>query len=107
MVVRAGSDTRSSFTPPLLPTHTHTMSLRRLKGVSVTVPFYTFNVASPLTGKKSANSDHTHQWTVGIRGFHGDLTFMIKKVTFRLHETYADPVRGEDNKAIHMRIYLT
>lgn len=83
------------------------MSLRRLKGVSVTVPFYTFNVASPLTGKKSANSDHTHQWTVGIRGFHGDLTFMIKKVTFRLHETYADPVRGEDNKAIHMRMYLT
>ncbi|KAI9498071.1 protein AF-9 [Zychaea mexicana] len=68
-------------------------SNKRMKGVSVTLPVYTFNFATPLTGKKANDSDHTHKWTIGLRGFHSDLSFCIKKVVFRLHDTYPNPVR--------------
>ncbi|CDS07109.1 hypothetical protein LRAMOSA09632 [Lichtheimia ramosa] len=68
-------------------------SNKRMKGVSVSLPVYTCNFAMPLTGKKAADSDHTHKWTIALRGFHGDLSFCIKKVVFRLHDTYPNPVR--------------
>ena len=70
-------------------------SNKRMKGVSVTLPVYTYNFATPLTGKKSNDSDHTHKWSVGFKGFHGDLSFCIKKVVFRLHDTYPNPVRSK------------
>lgn len=69
-------------------------SNKRMKGVSVSLPVYTCNFAMPLTGKKAADSDHTHKWTIALRGFHGDLSFCIKKVVFRLHDTYPNPVRS-------------
>ncbi|KAI8371754.1 yeats family-domain-containing protein [Radiomyces spectabilis] len=69
-------------------------SNKRIKGISVTRPFYFGNIAMPLTGKKAADSDHTHKWTVMVRGINNeDLSYYIKKVVFKLHETYANPLR--------------
>lgn len=68
---------------------------KRLRGVSVALPFYTYNNASPLTGKKASDSDHTHRWTIAVKGFDTDLSFCIKKVVFRLHDTYPNPARSK------------
>ncbi|RUS25182.1 putative histone acetyltransferase subunit [Jimgerdemannia flammicorona] len=69
-------------------------SQKRMKGISVTRPLIYGNIANPLTGKKAAESDHTHKWTVCVRGVNGeDVSYFIKKVQFRLHETYSNPLR--------------
>ena len=57
------------------------------------------SIAIPLPlddSKKPPNTakDHTHQWTVYVRGVDGaDITYMIKKVQFKLHETYSQSLR--------------
>lgn len=46
--------------------------------------------------KKPANTppDHTHHWRVFVKGVNGeDITYWLKKVQFKLHETYAQSVR--------------
>lgn len=46
--------------------------------------------------KKPANvpPDHTHQWRVFVKGVNGeDISYWLKKVQFKLHETYAQNVR--------------
>lgn len=51
--------------------------------------------------------DHTHRWTVAVRsaasapdsdivGGADDLSYFIKRVTFKLHETYPNPTRNID-----------
>lgn len=72
---------------------------RRLKNVSISVPFVYGNDAiklSPEMRKPNTPPDHTHQWTVFFKPVVGevDLTPLIKKVTFKLHETYDTPVRA-------------
>ncbi|CAH2350025.1 protein AF-9 homolog [[Candida] railenensis] len=73
-------------------------SSKRIKNVSISVPVYYGNHAVKLAPEKRTEKtpvDHTHEWTVfikpAIEGF--DLTPLIKKVTFKLHETYESPVR--------------
>lgn len=40
--------------------------------------------------------DHTHQWTVSVRGVgENDISHFIKKVQFKLHDTYANPLRSQ------------
>lgn len=40
--------------------------------------------------------DHTHQWTVSVKGVDGgDITHFLKKIQFKLHaDTYANPTRS-------------
>jgi hypothetical protein len=67
-----------------------------MKGTVATRALYYGNVASPLGGKKASDSDHTHKWTILVRGVNNeDISFWIKKVTFRLHETYPNPQRSK------------
>lgn len=67
-----------------------------MKGTVATRALYYGNVATPLGGKKASDSDHTHKWTILVRGVNNeDISFWIKKVTFRLHETYPNPQRSE------------
>ncbi|CAO3582769.1 unnamed protein product [Absidia cylindrospora] len=69
-------------------------SNKRIKGLSVSRPIYYGNTATPLNGKKASNSDHTHKWTVMLKGLNNeDLSYYIRKVVFRLHETYPNPLR--------------
>ncbi|CEG78079.1 hypothetical protein RMATCC62417_12736 [Rhizopus microsporus] len=67
---------------------------KRLKGVVVSRPFYYGSIAYSLNGKKVADPDHTHRWTVMVKGINNeDLSYLIKKVVFKLHETYPNPLR--------------
>ncbi|KAF7731387.1 NuA4 histone H4 acetyltransferase complex and the SWR1 complex subunit [Apophysomyces ossiformis] len=69
-------------------------SNKRIKGISAVRPIYYGNIAVPLTGKRATESDHTHKWTVMVRGLNNeDISYYVKKVVFRLHETYANPLR--------------
>jgi len=50
---------------------------------------------------KVENSDHTHRWTVYVRGFHDeDISTYIKRITFKLHESFPNPLRSKLLSAI-------
>ncbi|KAF8338840.1 uncharacterized protein EI90DRAFT_3279412 [Cantharellus anzutake] len=83
----------------------------RVRGVVIHRPIIYGNSAYPLTTAErnpSIPSDHTHRWTVAVRspvttneksdivGGADDLGYFIKRVTFRLHETYPQPNRNID-----------
>lgn len=39
--------------------------------------------------------EHSHKWTVYVKGLDGaDISYWLKKVQFKLHDTYANPVRS-------------
>lgn len=41
------------------------------------------------------NADHTHQWSIFVKGIDGeDISYWLKKVQFKLHETYTNNLRG-------------
>lgn len=56
------------------------------------------SIATPVNpDKKPPNlpPDHTHQWTVSVKGVNdADISYFIKKVQFKLHDTYANPLRS-------------
>ncbi|KAJ5105225.1 hypothetical protein NUU61_002572 [Penicillium alfredii] len=70
---------------------------KRVRGVSVFRPFIFGSEAQLFDPeKKPANApvDHTHQWRVFVKGINGeDISYWLKKVQFKLHETYAQNVR--------------
>ncbi|KZF21738.1 yeats-domain-containing protein [Xylona heveae TC161] len=70
---------------------------KRVKGVSVYRPFVFGSIARPIDpNKKPPNlpPEHTHQWTVWVRGVDDeDISYWLKKVQFKLHETYANALR--------------
>lgn len=44
------------------------------------------------------NADHTHQWTIFVKGIDGeDISYWLKKVQFKLHETYTNNLRGVES----------
>ncbi|EDO41492.1 predicted protein [Nematostella vectensis] len=65
----------------------------RVKGVTIVKPVIYGNV-SHYFGKKRETDGHTHGWTVYIRPFNNeDMSSYVKKVHFKLHESYANPLR--------------
>lgn len=71
------------------------MAPQRVNGCQVSRPLLVGNSARPLGDKKRPDSDHTHDWTIAVRGVDGeDLTPWVKKVVFKLHDTYANSTRG-------------
>jgi YEATS domain-containing protein 4 len=53
------------------------------------------NVAKPLGDEKGTDPLHTHKWSIFVRGVAGeDISYFVKKVVFKLHETYPNPVRS-------------
>ncbi|OLL25426.1 Protein AF-9 [Neolecta irregularis DAH-3] len=72
--------------------------IKRVKGVQIYRPIIYGNKAKPLGNKKDPTSDHTHEWTISVQGINGaDISHFIKKVTFKLHDTYANPTRVCEN----------
>ena len=78
------------------------------QGVTIHRPIIFGSTAVVLDEKERANAppEHTHRWTVAVRsaasapdsdivGGADDLSYFIKRVTFKLHETYANPSRSE------------
>nr|CAD7462897.1 unnamed protein product [Timema tahoe] len=63
------------------------------KGVCIVKPIVYGNIARYF-GKKREEDGHTHQWTVYVKPYHNeDMSAYVKKVHFKLHESYADPNR--------------
>ncbi|KAL1987508.1 hypothetical protein VTN96DRAFT_3435 [Rasamsonia emersonii] len=70
---------------------------KRVRGVSVFRPFVYGSEAQPFDPENRpphAPPDHTHQWRVYVKGVNDeDISYWLKKVQFKLHETYAQAVR--------------
>lgn len=65
----------------------------RMKGVSIIKPVVYGNIARYF-GKKREEDGHTHEWTVYLKPYHNeDMSTYIKKVQFKLHESYANQTR--------------
>ncbi|KAK9464271.1 yeats family-domain-containing protein [Lipomyces arxii] len=70
---------------------------KRLKSVQICQPFIFGNVAVPLGENRGpdVSPDHTHLWTIFLRGVNGeDLSSFVKRVVFKLHETYPNAARS-------------
>jgi YEATS domain-containing protein 4 len=70
-----------------------------VQGVSIYRPIVYGNIAIPVDPNdrpRGMPADHTHQWTIAVKGVDGaDITHFIKKVQFKLHaDTYANPTRS-------------
>jgi len=82
----------------------------RVRGLSIFRPIIYGNSAVVLTPEERQNSphpDHTHRWTVAVRsaasvpdsdtvGNADDIGYFVKRVTFKLHDTYPNPSRNVD-----------
>ncbi|KAJ3568763.1 hypothetical protein NP233_g5502 [Leucocoprinus birnbaumii] len=82
----------------------------RVRGLSIFRPIIYGNTATALSEKDRQAlpyADHTHKWTVAVRsaasapnsdivGGADDISHFIKRVTFKLHDTYANPSRNID-----------
>lgn len=71
------------------------MAPSRVPKCSIYRPIIIGNEASLLGLRKDPNSDHTHEWTVSVRGLNNaDISYFIKKVVFKLHDSYANNARS-------------
>ena len=63
-------------------------------------------VLSPEERAKLPHPEHTHRWTVAVRsaasvpdsdivGGADDISYFIKRVTFKLHESFDNPTRSK------------
>ncbi|KAI0307054.1 yeats family protein [Multifurca ochricompacta] len=82
----------------------------RVKGLSIYRPIIYGNTAVVLTPEEREahpSREYTHRWTVAVRsassaedsdivGGADDLGYFIRRVTFKLHETYPNPSRNVD-----------
>ncbi|THH12379.1 hypothetical protein EW145_g36 [Phellinidium pouzarii] len=82
----------------------------RVRGLTIHRPIIYGNTAVVLSSEERASSphpDHTHRWTVAVRsaasapdsdtvGGADDISHFIKRVMFKLHDTYSNPTRTID-----------
>lgn len=67
---------------------------KRVKGVALHRSIVYGNSATAI--KKSEN-ENTHHWTLYVRGFnHEDISYYVSKVEYKLHESFAEPIRTID-----------
>jgi len=65
----------------------------RMKGITIVKPIVYGNVARYF-GKKREEDGHTHSWNVYVKSYKNeDMSMYVKKVHFKLHESYANPNR--------------
>uniref|UniRef100_D3TR94 YEATS domain-containing protein 4 n=1 Tax=Glossina morsitans morsitans TaxID=37546 RepID=D3TR94_GLOMM len=65
----------------------------RVKGLTIIKPIVYGNIAQSF-GKKREEDGHTHQWKVYVKPYQNeDMSLYVKKVHFKLHESYANPNR--------------
>lgn len=78
-------------------------SQKRVKGTQIFRPFVygtTAKLFDPVTNPKPPNvpADHTHSWTVFVKGVDdSDITYWLRKVQFKLHESIPNPLRTIEN----------
>ena len=63
------------------------------QGLVIVKPIVFGNIARYF-GKKREEDGHTHQWTVYVKPYaNEDMSAYVKKIHFKLHESYANPNR--------------
>lgn len=63
------------------------------QGITIVKPLVYGNIARSF-GKKRESDGHTHQWTVYVKPYlNEDLSVYVKKIHFKLHESYANANR--------------
>lgn len=63
------------------------------QGLTIVKPIVYGNIARSF-GKKREEDGHTHQWHVYVKPYmNEDMSTYVKKVHFKLHESYANPNR--------------
>lgn len=73
---------------------------KRVKGRQVFRPFVYGTTARPFDDKLNPKppgtpDNHTHSWEVFVKGVDGtDITYWLKRVQFKLHDTIPNPVRS-------------
>ena len=88
--------------------------MTRMQGIAIHRPILYGNTAVTMTQEEAGESGHTHRWTVCVRsaaspvpdpnqprgtdgddiGGGDDLSYFIRRVSFKLHETYPTPLRS-------------
>lgn len=72
----------------------------RKRGVQLCLPVVYGNVANRIEENcEEQRKGHTHRWTVFVRSSNGpdkDISFFVRKVVFKLHESFENPVRIVD-----------
>lgn len=70
------------------------MDTARAKGKIVVKPIV-FGNESKFFGKKRETDGHTHTWTIYVKPYNSieDMSAYVKKVQFKLHESYTESVR--------------
>ena len=72
------------------------MESNEAEKIKFTFPIIYGNSAVAL---KKPENDHTHKWTVFVRGFNNeDISTYVRKVVFKLHESFLQPIRGIINE---------
>ncbi|CCK71758.1 YEATS domain-containing protein YAF9 KNAG_0H03440 [Huiozyma naganishii CBS 8797] len=69
---------------------------KRIKTLSVSRPIVYGNTAKKMGDQKPPNApvEHTHLWTIFVRAPQNeDVSYYIKQVVFKLHETYPNNTR--------------
>ena len=67
--------------------------INTLQGLTIIKPIIYGNIARYF-GKKREEDGHTHQWTVYVKPYlNEDMSAYVKKVNFKLHESYNNPSR--------------
>lgn len=57
-----------------------------------------FEVGSTTTLRTKPVNGVTHDWTIFVRGYRGaDISVIVEKVVFHLHESFPKPMRGESS----------
>lgn len=65
----------------------------RIRNEKIVKPILYGNTAKLLP--KKLENNHTHEWVLYLRAYNNeDLSKYIRKVQFKLHESYPNPVRG-------------
>lgn len=73
------------------------MAPSRVSKCSIFRPVVIGNIATLLGHRKDPASDHTHEWTVSVKGINNeDISYFVKKVAFKLHDSYANSTRTID-----------
>ena len=67
------------------------------------------NIAIPIDPAKRPEGvpqDHSHQWTVWVKGVDDeDISYWLKKVQFKLHDTYANSLRSESYRPFGFEVF--
>lgn len=63
-----------------------------VQGLVIVKPIIYGNIACYF-GKKREEDGHTHQWTVYVKPYNNEDMSYVKKIHFKLHESYANPNR--------------